>query len=30
MKTEWSLDVIYKGVDDPAYIADFAELEKMV
>lgn len=30
MKTEWALDVIYKGVDDPAYIADFAELEKMV
>lgn len=30
MKTEWSLDVIYKGIEDPAYEADFSALEKKV
>lgn len=27
MKTEWSLDPIYKGLDDPQYEADMKELE---
>lgn len=28
MKTEWILEVIYTGLDDPAYAADLASLEK--
>ncbi len=28
MKTEWNLDVLYTGFDDPAYEADIQELEK--
>ena len=28
MKTEWNLDVLYTGFDDPAYEADIKELEK--
>jgi len=27
MKTEWNLEVIYTGIDDPAYEADFAALK---
>ncbi len=30
MKTEWILDVIYMGLDDPAYAADVASLEKQI
>ena len=30
MNTEWSLDGIYKGLDDPAYEADFQTVEKKV
>lgn len=30
MNTEWSLDGIYKGINDPAYEADFAFLEKKI
>lgn len=30
MNTEWVLDVIYKGTDDPAYAADFAKLEEKI
>lgn len=29
MKTEWNLDVIYKGIEDPAYAADMQELERL-
>ena len=28
MKTEWNLDVFYKGLDDPAYEADMKALEE--
>lgn len=28
MNTEWSLDVYYKGYDDPAFAADFELLKK--
>ncbi len=28
MKTEWNLDVIYKGIEDPAYEADIEALKK--
>ena len=27
MKTEWNLDILYKGLDDPAYEADIKALE---
>ena len=27
MKTEWNLDILYKGLDDPAYDADIKALE---
>ncbi len=30
MKTEWTLDPIYKGLDDPAYEADMQAVEKLV
>ena len=37
MKTEWNLDVIYKGIEDPKFEADFKkakscvkELEKLI
>ena len=37
MKTEWNLDVIYKGIEDPKFEEDFKkakscvkELEKMI
>lgn len=30
MNTEWSLDGIYKGINDPAYEADFVFLEKQI
>lgn len=30
MNTEWSLDPLYKGLEDPAYEADVKELEKVV
>lgn len=30
MKTEWALDPIYKGLDDPAYEADMQAVEKLV
>lgn len=30
MNTEWSLDGIYRGLEDPAYEADIAALEKSV
>lgn len=30
MKTEWSLDPIYKGLEDPAYEADMKALEEAV
>lgn len=30
MKTEWSLDPIYKGLDDPQYEADMKELETLI
>lgn len=30
MKTNWNLSVIYKGIDDPAYEADFKAYEKAV
>lgn len=30
MNTEWSLDGIYRGMEDPAYEADIAALEKSV
>ena len=30
MKTEWSLDVIYKGLDDPKYEADVKASEELV
>lgn len=30
MKTEWNLDGIYKGIDDPAYEADIRMLEQKV
>lgn len=30
MKTEWNLEVLYKGLDDPAYEADMKKYEKIV
>jgi len=30
MKTEWNLEVLYKGLDDPAYEADVKQLEKEI
>ncbi len=30
MYNEWSLDVFYKGIDDPAFSADIAKLEKTI
>ena len=30
MYNEWSLDVFYKGMDDPALASDMAKLEKTV
>ncbi|MBQ8816484.1 MAG: M3 family oligoendopeptidase [Lachnospiraceae bacterium] len=30
MKTEWALDPIYKGLNDPAYEADMQAVEKLV
>ena len=30
MKTEWALDPIYKGLDDPAYEADMQAVEKLI
>lgn len=30
MKTEWSLDILYKGMDDPAYEKDFKTLEETI
>lgn len=30
MKTEWSLDILYKGLDDPAYEADIKKLADAV
>lgn len=30
MKTEWALDPIYKGLDDPQYEADMQAVEKLV
>ena len=30
MYNEWSLDIFYKGIDDPALIADMAKLEETV
>ena len=30
MYNEWSLDVFYKGIDDPAFASDMAKLEKCV
>ncbi|BBF41813.1 oligoendopeptidase F [Lachnospiraceae bacterium KM106-2] len=29
MNKEWSLDVLYKGYDDPAFIEDFKQLEEV-
>jgi len=28
MKTEWNLDLLYKGLDDPAYESDFAAMKE--
>ena len=28
MKSEWNLEVMYKGLDDPAYAADVKKLEE--
>ena len=30
MKTEWNLEVLYKGLDDPAYEADLKKCEQVV
>ena len=30
MKTEWALDPIYKGLEDPAYEADMQAVEKLI
>ena len=30
MYNEWSLDIFYKGIDDPALVADMAKLEETV
>ena len=30
MKTEWNLEVLYKGLDDPAYEADMKAFEEAV
>ena len=30
MKTEWNLEVLYKGLDDPAYEADMKRFEEVV
>lgn len=30
MKTEWTLDPIYKGLEDPAYEADMQAVEKLI
>lgn len=30
MNSEWSLDVLYKGYDDPKFIADFAKVDEIV
>lgn len=30
MNSEWSLDVLYKGYDDPKFIADFAKVDEVV
>ncbi len=30
MKTEWNLEVLYKGFDDPAYLADFERLQQLL
>ena len=30
MKTEWALDPIYKGLEDPQYEADMQEVEQVV
>ena len=30
MKTEWNLEVLYKGLDDPAYEADMKKCEQVV
>ena len=30
MNSEWSLDVLYKGFDDPKFIADFAKLDECI
>ena len=30
MYNEWSLDVFYKGIDDPKLLSDMAELEATV
>ena len=30
MNNEWSLDVLYKGFDDPAFIADFKAVDTLI
>ena len=30
MKTEWNLEVLYKGLDDPAYEADMKKYEETI
>lgn len=30
MNTEWSLDILYKGIDDPAYEADIKKAEQKI
>ena len=30
MYNEWSLDIFYKGIDDPALQSDMQKLEKLV
>ena len=30
MNNEWSLDLLYKGFDDPAFIADFKAVDTLI
>ena len=30
MNSEWSLDELYKGFDDPKFVSDFAKVDELV